>query len=74
MSFIKMSSLIKLAQVSKNNIRLFQIVQRQIATSKKNQEVCVTNAAINEQEPVIFFNECYRNFNLYHLFMLTFII
>lgn len=59
MNFIKMSSLVKLAQVSKKNVRLFQLVQRQISTSKKNQEVCITNTAINEEEPVIFFNKYY---------------
>lgn len=50
-----MSSLMKLAYISKKNLRPFQlVVQRFISTSKKNQEVCVTNAEITEQEPVIF--------------------
>lgn len=67
MNFIKMSSFVKLAQVSKKNGRLLQIIQRQISTSKKNQEVCVTNAEINEQEPVIFLNKYYTKFTLFVL-------
>lgn len=51
-----MSSLVKLAHISKKGFRPLQlVVQRHISTSKKNQEVCVTNAEITEQEPVIFF-------------------
>lgn len=50
-----MSSLVKLAHISKKGFRPLQFVSRRhITTSKKNQEVCVTNAEITEQEPVIF--------------------
>jgi hypothetical protein len=56
-----MKSLVKLAQISKKNGQLLQIIRRQISTSKKNQEVCVTNAEINEQEPVIFLKNTMEN-------------
>lgn len=46
-----MSSFVKLAHISK---RIYRPIQRHISTSKKNQEVCITNAEITEQEPVIF--------------------
>lgn len=49
-----MSSLFKLAHVSKKIVRPLQLAQRYISISNKNQEVCVTNAEITEQEPVIF--------------------
>lgn len=49
-----MSSLVKLAHISKRIYGPIQLAQRQISTSKKNREVCITNAEITEQEPVIF--------------------
>lgn len=49
-----MSSLVKLAHISKKICRPIQLTQRFISTSNKNQEVCVTNAEITDQEPVIF--------------------
>lgn len=50
----KMSSLVKFAHISKRFLPPVQLVQRNISTSKKNQEVCISNAEITEQEPVIF--------------------
>lgn len=49
-----MSSLFKLAHISKRVVRPVQLFQRHISTSKKNQEVCVTGAELTEQEQVIF--------------------
>lgn len=49
-----MSSLVRLVQISKKVIRPIPLVQRHISTSKKNQEVCVTNTELAEHEPVIF--------------------
>lgn len=51
-----MTSLIKFANISKRVFRPVQLFQRHISTSKNNQEVCVSNAEITEQEPVIFLN------------------
>lgn len=48
-----MSSLVKFLHVSKKCFRPVQLTQRHISTSKKSQEVCVTNVEITEQEPVI---------------------
>lgn len=49
-----MSSLVKFLHVSKKCFRPLQLTQcRHISTSKKSQEVCVSNAEITEQEPVI---------------------
>lgn len=55
-SRLKMSSLFKMAHISKRVIRPLNICQRNISTSKKNQEVCVTSAEITDQEQVIFSN------------------
>lgn len=49
-----MNSLVKLHHASKRIIQPVQLIRRHISTSKKSQEVCVTNAEITEQEPVIF--------------------
>lgn len=49
-----MSSLIKFSHYSKRILRPVQLIRCHISTSKKSQEVCVTNAEIAEQEPVIF--------------------
>ncbi|CAI6360859.1 unnamed protein product [Macrosiphum euphorbiae] len=46
-----MSSLVRLAQVTKKIVRPMPLVQRHISTSKKNQEVCVTNTELTEHEP-----------------------
>lgn len=48
-----MSSLLKLAHVSKCIVRPVRLGHRHISTSKKNQEVCVTSAEVTEQEPVM---------------------
>lgn len=59
-----MSSLVRLAQVTKKIVRPMPLVQRHISTSKKNQEVCVTNTELTEHEPVIF----WININHFNLF------
>lgn len=50
-----MSSLVKLVRIPKFNKIILQtpkLPQRFISTSKKNQEVCVTDTEIKEQEQV----------------------
>lgn len=50
-----MNSLVKFAHIYKRIIRSPQLFQRHISTSKQNQEVCVTNAEITDQEPVNYY-------------------
>lgn len=50
-----MSSLVKFANISRKVLWPVQLInQRHITTSRKNQEVCITDAEITQQEPVIF--------------------
>lgn len=49
-----MNSLVKCAHIYKRIIRSFQLY-RHISTSKQNQELCVTNAEITDQEPVNYY-------------------
>lgn len=49
----KMSSLVKLSHIYKRFFHPIQLTLRHISTSKKSQEVCITNAEMTDQEPVI---------------------
>lgn len=47
-----MNSLVNLIRVPRMSTQASRLVHRFISTSKKNQEVCVTDADITQQEPV----------------------
>lgn len=65
-----MTSLIKFAHISKRVFQPVQLIQRShISTSKKNQEVCVSNAEITEQEPVIFLNKYYKTIKFVPIYL-----